>query len=52
MDGMTRSAEELALVRTAQRVLPAGHFGNLAADLVIREGRGGRVWDVSGIPGP
>ncbi|MDO9709664.1 aspartate aminotransferase family protein [Paracraurococcus lichenis] len=45
---MTRNALEQALVRTAHRVLPAGHFGNFAADLVIREGRGGRVWDVSG----
>jgi glutamate-1-semialdehyde 2,1-aminomutase len=48
MDGVTRSAEEQALVKTAHRVLPAGHFGNFASDLIIREGRGGRVWDVSG----
>ena len=32
----------------AQRVLPAGSFGNLAGDIVIREGRAGRVWDISG----
>jgi glutamate-1-semialdehyde 2,1-aminomutase len=42
------NAEELALVETAKRVLPAGGFGNIATDIVIREGRGGRVWDVSG----
>ena len=36
------------LIELAQRVLPAGSFGNFAADIVIREGRGGRVWDVSG----
>lgn len=45
---MKSSAEERRLVETAHRVLPGGHFGNLASDLVIREGRGGRVWDVSG----
>jgi len=43
-----RSESELALVEAARRVLPAGGFGNLASDIVIREGRGGRVWDVSG----
>ncbi len=44
----TRSDEERTLIDLAQRVLPAGSFGNLAGDIVIREGRGGRVWDVSG----
>lgn len=48
MDGITRGADEQALVQTAHRVLPAGHFGNFASDIVIREGHGGRVWDVSG----
>jgi glutamate-1-semialdehyde 2,1-aminomutase len=42
------SNTERALVEAAHRVLPAGGFGNLASDIVIREGRGGRVWDVSG----
>jgi glutamate-1-semialdehyde 2,1-aminomutase len=46
--GITRSAEENALIERARRVLPAGGFGNFAADIVIREGRGGRVRDVSG----
>lgn len=32
----------------AQRVLPAGSFGNLAGDLIIREGHAGRVTDVAG----
>ncbi|MBV9860993.1 MAG: aminotransferase class III-fold pyridoxal phosphate-dependent enzyme [Alphaproteobacteria bacterium] len=36
------------LIETANRVLPGGTFGNLAGDLVIREGRGGRVWDENG----
>jgi glutamate-1-semialdehyde 2,1-aminomutase len=43
-----RSADELELAALARRVLPAGHFGNMASDIVIAEGRGGHVWDVSG----
>ena len=43
-----RSDEELALAELARRVLPAGSFGNVSLDIVIREGCGGRVWDVSG----
>src|SRR5580692_3181969 len=48
MSELMRGDEELELIELARRVLPAGSFGNLAADIVIREGRGGRVWDVSG----
>jgi glutamate-1-semialdehyde 2,1-aminomutase len=48
MGELTRSDEEMALVATARRVLPAGGFGNLSSDIVIRRGEGGRVWDVSG----
>jgi glutamate-1-semialdehyde 2,1-aminomutase len=48
MTGRVRGAEELNLMELARKVLPAGCFGNVPADLVIREGRGGRVWDVSG----
>ncbi|MBV9522375.1 MAG: aminotransferase class III-fold pyridoxal phosphate-dependent enzyme [Alphaproteobacteria bacterium] len=48
MSTKTRSDVELELVETAKRVLPAGGFGNLASDIVIREGSGGRVRDESG----
>ena len=48
MAPLKRSEEELALAETARRVLPAGGFGNVSFDTVIREGRAGRVWDVSG----
>jgi glutamate-1-semialdehyde 2,1-aminomutase len=44
----TRSEAEQALVEIAKRVLPAGGFGNVAHDIVIAKGKGGRVWDVSG----
>ncbi|MCR9177649.1 MAG: aminotransferase class III-fold pyridoxal phosphate-dependent enzyme [Alphaproteobacteria bacterium] len=43
-----KTDEELDLVERAKRVLPAGGFGNFATDIIIREGRGGRVWDISG----
>jgi len=36
------------LIEKARRVLPGGSFGNFSSDIVIREGRGGRVWDESG----
>jgi glutamate-1-semialdehyde 2,1-aminomutase len=36
------------LVDQAKRVLPGGTFGNTAANVVIREGKGGRVWDEDG----
>ena len=39
---------EQTLVETARRVLPAGGFGNVAHEIVIAQGRAGRVWDVSG----
>ncbi len=36
------------LIGAARRVLPGGTFGNLPAETIIREGRGGRVWDEEG----
>ncbi len=42
------SEQERALVELAHRVLPGGGFGNLASDIVIAEGYGARVRDVSG----
>jgi glutamate-1-semialdehyde 2,1-aminomutase len=36
------------LIDAAKRVLPGGTFGNMAGDVVIREGRAGRVWDENG----
>lgn len=48
MTGPEKTEAEQALIETARRVLPAGTFGNFAADLVLRDGRGGRVWDESG----
>ena len=42
------SGEERDLAGTARRVMPAGGFGNIGVDTVIRRGLAGRVWDVSG----
>ncbi|MGG5885777.1 aspartate aminotransferase family protein [Falsiroseomonas sp. HC035] len=39
---------EQALIARARRVLPAGSFGNFPAEIILREGRGGRVWDQAG----
>ena len=36
---------EAAIAERARNVLPAGGFGNVTFDIVIREGRGGRAWD-------
>jgi glutamate-1-semialdehyde 2,1-aminomutase len=44
----SRADGERALVEMAHRVLPAGNFGNFASDIVIREGKGAHVWDVTG----
>ena len=42
------SDEEKELIEKAHRYMPAGSLGNFGANLLIREGRGGRGWDVSG----
>ncbi|HEV2335047.1 MAG TPA: aminotransferase class III-fold pyridoxal phosphate-dependent enzyme [Stellaceae bacterium] len=42
------AAPENDVYATAKRVLPGGTFGNFPAEVVIREGKGGRVWDEEG----
>ena len=39
---------ESDIVETAKRVLPGGTFGNFPGEVMIREGKGGRVWDEEG----
>ena len=48
MADLPRSEQELALVALANRVLPGGGFGNISSDIIIADGLGGRVRDVSG----
>ena len=36
------------LVEQARRVLPGGTFGNLPAEVILKEGKGGRIVDESG----
>ena len=43
-----RSEAECELAATAQRVLPGGGFGNVSHHVIIAEGRGSHVWDVTG----
>ena len=45
MDGGTIKAE---LAARAARVMPAGGFGNFSTDIILREGRGARVWEWNG----
>jgi len=42
------SEEESDLVALGRAVMPAGGFGNIAVDTVIRRADAGRIWDVSG----
>ncbi|MGH8430775.1 MAG: aminotransferase class III-fold pyridoxal phosphate-dependent enzyme, partial [Solimonas sp.] len=37
-----------ALVEQAKRVLPGGSFGNMPAEVILKEGKGGRIWDEAG----
>lgn len=48
MDAVTGVDEQAGLVARARRVLPGGTFGNFPAEIILREGRGSRVWDVAG----
>ena len=36
------------LVEQARRVLPGGSFGNMPAEVILKEGQGGRIWDEAG----
>ncbi len=42
------NANERELIEKAHKYLPGGSMGNLFTDVVIREGKGSRIWDVSG----
>ena len=44
----TISAAESELIRRAHRVMPGGSLGNIGRDIVIAEGKAGRVRDASG----
>jgi glutamate-1-semialdehyde 2,1-aminomutase len=48
VDGQTNTDIGQEIVDKAKRVLPGGTFGNFAAEIVIREGKAGRVWDENG----
>jgi glutamate-1-semialdehyde 2,1-aminomutase len=48
MAARKKTAQETELIGKSKKYLPAGHFGNIALDCVITDGKGGRVWDASG----
>ena len=37
-----------SLISRANKVLPAGSFGNMPGDIVLERGKAGRVWDING----
>ena len=39
---------ERQVIQKANRYLPSGSLGNPVPDVIVREGRGSRVWDLSG----
>lgn len=45
---MSDTAKQSAWTSRAERVLPAGGFGNYDPSIIIREGRGSHVWDENG----
>ena len=45
---MDTLSNQQALVKRAQKVLPAGGFGNFDPGIVIQRGDGARVWDEDG----
>ena len=48
MDVQTAAQPEDDIIATARRVLPGGTFGNMPAEVVLKEGKGGRIWDEAG----
>jgi len=38
----------LDIVTAAKKVMPGGSFGNLPAEVVLKDGKGGRIWDEAG----
>ncbi len=47
-DAIVDTPADNDLFEAAKRVLPGGTFGNFPGEVIIREGKGGRVWDEAG----
>src|SRR5258707_2000034 len=45
---MVDTTADTDVFATAQRVLPGATFGNFPGEVIIREGKAGRVWDEDG----
>ncbi len=48
MDGHLSQVSQDDWIARAKTVLPAGGFGNFDPNIIIREGKGSRVWDENG----
>src|SRR5215475_14674244 len=46
IEAATKPIDELLV--EAKRVLPGGSFGNMPAEVILRDGKGGRIWDETG----
>jgi glutamate-1-semialdehyde 2,1-aminomutase len=46
VDTATKPMDDL--IAEAKRVLPGGSFGNLPAEVILRDGKAGRIWDEDG----
>ncbi len=46
VDTVAKPMDEL--IAQSKRVLPGGSFGNLPAEIVLRDGKGARIWDENG----
>jgi glutamate-1-semialdehyde 2,1-aminomutase len=47
-DGIVDGARDNDVYAAAKQVLPGGTFGNFPGEVIIREGKAGRVWDEEG----
>ena len=48
MTTQTAADPTAEIVERSRRVLPGGSFGNMPAEIVLAEGKGGRIWDEAG----
>src|ERR1700745_301071 len=46
IETVTKPIDDLLV--EAKRVLPGGSFGNMPAEVILRDGKGGRIWDENG----
>ena len=48
MAALTSLDPASTVLEKAKKVLPGGSFGNMPAEVILRDGKGGRIWDETG----